>query len=64
MTHLNNITCHKPHLNDTNVHLATSCGNCWGHQQYEQGFRSIEEDPLRGKRDNFILRFVKTYIRK
>jgi len=64
MKQLNNNTCQRDQVTDNNAHLATSCGNCWGHQQYEQGFRSIEEDPFRGKRDNFISRFVKKYIRK
>lgn len=42
--------------------LEISCGNCWGHQQYEQGYRAKKIIYWNGRRDNFISRFVKKYI--
>ena len=42
--------------------LEVSCGNCWGHQQYEQGYRAKKVNYWIGKRDNFISSFVKKYI--
>jgi hypothetical protein len=48
-------------IQDSNHEI--SCGNCWGHQQYEQGYREQKFDYWRGRRDNFISRFVKKYLR-
>lgn len=39
------------------------CGNCWGHQQYEQGYRPKKRDYWRDHKDNFISRFVRKYLR-
>lgn len=40
-----------------------ACGNCWGHQQYEQGYREKKFEYWRGRKDNFISRFVKKYLK-
>ena len=40
-----------------------ACGNCWGHQQYEQGYREKKFDYWKGRKDNFIYRFVKKYLK-
>lgn len=40
-----------------------ACGNCWGHQQYEQGYRAKKFDYWKGKKDNFISRFVKKHVK-
>ena len=45
----------------SNYELA--CGNCWGHQQYEQGYREKKFDYWKGRKDNFISRFVKKYLK-
>lgn len=47
----------------TNNDLELSCGNCWGHQEYTDGYISKSIDYLRDRKDNFISRFVKKYIR-
>lgn len=44
--------------------LEVACGNCWGHQQYEQGYREQKIDHWRGKKENFISRFIKKYLYK
>ena len=41
-----------------------SCGNCWGHQEYTDGYASKLVDVTRGKKDNFLSRFVKKYLSK
>ncbi len=40
-----------------------ACGNCWRHQQYEQGYREKEIDYWKGRKDNFISRFVKKHLK-
>ena len=41
-----------------------SCGNCWGHQEYLEGYVDKAIDLSREQNDNFISRFVRKYIRK
>ena len=50
--------------NQTNTgNFELACGNCWGHQQYEQGYRAKKFDYWKGRKDNFISRFVKKYLK-
>ena len=41
---------------------AITCGNCWGHQKYQEDIVDVMIDVRRGRRDNFISRFVKKYL--
>jgi len=59
MTHLKN---DQTDIQKTEQNLELACGPCWGHQQYEQGYRLQKIDPFRGKNDNFLSRFVKRYF--
>ena len=47
----------------SNNELEISCGNCWGHQEYKEGYVDKSIDRRRDEKDNFISRFVKKYIR-
>lgn len=53
----------KSNLDSMNSELELSCGNCWGHQEYTEGYVGKSIDLRRDKKDNFISRFVKKYIR-
>ena len=44
--------------------LKDSCGNCWGHQEYKEEYAEKLVDISRGKKDNFLSRFVKKYLTK
>ena len=46
-----------------NNELELSCGNCWGHQEYSEQYVKKSLDVARGKKDHFISRFVKKYLR-
>ena len=46
---------------EQNYELA--CGNCWGHQQYEQGYREMKFNYWKGRKENFISRFVNRYLK-
>lgn len=39
-----------------------SCGNCWGHQEYNNGYEAKVMDLSRDRKDNFISKFVKMYL--
>lgn len=43
--------------NEPNLEL--ECGNCWGYQQYVQGYRNWKIDHWKGKGLNFISKFLK-----
>jgi len=46
----------------TNIEANAACGNCWGHQEYEDDYIDKFVDVARGRKDNFISKFVKKYI--
>lgn len=46
-----------------NNEIEISCGNCWGHQEYHDGYEDKSIDLTRGKGDNFLSRFVKKYLK-
>ena len=57
----------KDIINNTNPEsdnnkLELSCGNCWGHQEYLEGYVDKTIDVKRDKKDNFISRFVRKYL--
>jgi hypothetical protein len=41
-----------------------SCGNCWGHQEYIEGYVDKAIDLTKDHNKNFISKFVRKYIRK
>ncbi len=59
---MENIVNQKESKLDNNLEI--SCGNCWGHQEYSNEYVGKSIDHTRDKKDNFISRFVKKYIRK
>jgi len=55
-------------INNINAELVNneteiSCGNCWGHQEYKDEYVEKSVDVTRNRKDNFISRFVRRYIR-
>ena len=59
---MKNITANNKKTNEYN--LNDTCGNCWGHQEYTEEYMEKIVDVSRGKKDNFLSRFVKKYINK
>ncbi len=55
------VNINNPEL--ANNELEISCGNCWGYQEYTDEYVKKSIDITRNKKDNFISRFVKKYIR-
>ncbi|MFT6333729.1 MAG: hypothetical protein ACI86M_000986 [Saprospiraceae bacterium] len=56
----------KSNLTEEEMNIESNelaCGNCWGHQQYEQGYRAKKFDYWKGRKDNFISRFVRRHLK-
>ena len=51
-------------LDGSTENAEISCGNCWGHQEYLEGYVNKTIDLHRGQDENFITKFVRKYIRK
>ena len=54
----------KANLDLEDYEIGSACGNCWGHQEYQDGYEEKTLDTRRNKKDNFISRFVKKYLPK
>ena len=51
-------------LETKNKDADVSCGNCWGHQEYLDGYVDKSIDLSRDLNENFISKFIRKYIRK
>ena len=41
-------------MNDS-MESGITCGNCWGHQEYEEDYVGKLVDVDKGKKDNFLI---------
>jgi len=39
-----------------------SCGNCWGHQEYDSAYKESKIDVRPKEKGHFLSRFIKKYL--